>query len=125
MAIVNCPNCDNNISGLTTVCPYCDFERSEIAERELNESRRRKIRDQIYRLKMASYGALTLLLAAFAWYMTDSAGFQHRASVGPYILFTIGAVLYLGIRVFRGKLSGLDLFSRQGPQIFLFIRGIL
>ena len=105
MAIVNCPNCDKNISGLTTVCPYCDFERGEIAERELNESRRRKIRDQIYRLKMASYGALTLLLAAFAWYMTDSAGFEQRASVGPYILFTIGALLYLGIRVFLFKAS--------------------
>ena len=105
MAIVNCPNCDKNISGLTTVCPYCDFEPGEIAERELNESRRRKIRDQIYRLKMASYGALTLLLAAFAWYMTDSAGFEQRASVGPYILFTIGALLYLGIRVFLFKAS--------------------
>jgi len=99
MAIVNCPNCDKPISGLTTVCPYCDFERSEIAEDQLKESRRRRIRDQIYRLKMASYGALTLLLVAFGWYMADTAGFQHRASVGPYILFTIGASIYLLIRV--------------------------
>lgn len=105
MAIVNCPNCNNNISSLTLVCPYCDFERGEVAERKIKESRRRKIRDQIYRLKMASYGALSLLLAAFAWYMVDSAGFQQRASVGPYILFTIGAVIYLLIRALLFKSS--------------------
>ena len=105
MAIINCPNCDNNISSLTTVCPYCDFERGEVAEREIKEFRRRKIRDQIYYLKMASYGALTLLLLAFGWYMTDSAGFQQRASSGPYILFTVGAVIYLLIRALLFKSS--------------------
>jgi hypothetical protein len=98
VAIVNCPNCDKSISSLTSVCPYCEFERGEVAEEELKESRRRKIGDQIYRLKMASYGALTLLLVSFAWYMTDSSGFQHRASIGPYILFTVGAAIYLVIR---------------------------
>jgi len=99
VAIVNCPKCDKNISSLTSVCPYCEFERGEVAEGELKETRRRKIRDRIYHLKMASYAALALLLAAIAWYMKDTAGFQHRASVGPYILFTIGAAIYLVIRV--------------------------
>jgi len=103
VAIVNCPNCNNNISSLTTVCPYCDFERGEIAEVKLKESRRRIIRDQIYRLKMASYGALTLLLLAFAWYMADTAGLQQRASVGPYIMFTVGAAIYLVIRALLFK----------------------
>jgi len=99
VAIVNCPKCDKNISSLTLVCPYCGFERGEVAEDELQETRRRKIRDRIYHLKMASYAALALLLAAIAWYMKDTDGFQHRASVGPYILFTIGAAIYLVIRV--------------------------
>lgn len=103
MAIVSCPSCDNNISSLTTVCPYCDFERGEVAEEGLKESRRRIIREQIYRLKMASYGALTLLLLAFAWYMADTAGFQQRASVGPYIMFTVGAAIYLVIRALLFK----------------------
>ena len=81
------------------VCPYCDFEQSEEARKELIKARRRKIKDQIYRLKMASYAALTLLLVAFAWYMTDTAGFRYQASLGPYVLFTVGAVIYLLIRV--------------------------
>ena len=100
MAIVNCPKCDKNISSLTVLCPYCGFQRGEVAEEALKEFRRRKLRDRIYYLKMSSYAALTMLLAAFAWYMTDTSGFQHRASIGPYALFTIGAASYLVIRVY-------------------------
>ncbi len=100
MAIISCPSCDKNISSRTTLCPYCGFQRSEVAEEELKEFRRRKIRDRIYRLKMLSYVALTFLAAAFGWYMVDTAGFQHRASMGPYALFTIGAACYLVIRVY-------------------------
>jgi hypothetical protein len=46
---------------------------------------------------------LTLLIGAFAWYLTDTAGFQHRASMGPYVLSTIGGALYLVIRVYLFK----------------------
>lgn len=82
------------------LCPYCGFQRGEVAEEQLKELRRRKIRDRIYRLKMVSYIALTFLAAAFGWYMVNTSGFQHRASMGPYVLFTIGAAFYLVIRVY-------------------------
>ena len=100
MAIISCPNCDKNISSRTMLCPYCGFQRGEAAEEELEEFRRRKMRDRIYHLKMASYIALTFLTAAFGWYMVDTSGLQHRASAGPYVLFTIGAAFYLVIRVY-------------------------
>ncbi len=100
MAIVNCPKCDKNLSSLTMLCPYCGFQRGEVEEEELKKLRRRKLRDRIYRLKMTSYAALTMLLVAFGWYMADTSGFQHRASIGPYALFTIGAASYLIIRVY-------------------------
>lgn len=103
MAIISCPNCDKNISSHTMLCPYCGFQRGEVAEEELREFRRRKLRDHIYHLKMASYAALTLLIGAFAWYLSDTQGFQYRSSMGPYILFAVGAVCYLGIRVFLYK----------------------
>jgi hypothetical protein len=99
VAIVNCKKCDNNVSSMTTICPYCGFEQSETAEAQLNESRRQKIKEDIYRLKMSSYVALSLLLAAFIWFMSDSYGYQHRVSIGPYILFSAGAVAYLVIRI--------------------------
>jgi len=103
MAIVSCPKCDKNISSRTMLCPYCGFQRGEVAEQELKEIRRRKLRDRVYHLKMASYAALTLVVAAFAWYMVDTSGFQHRASVGPYVLSTIGAAIYLVVRVYLFK----------------------
>lgn len=103
MAIVNCPKCDKNISSRTTLCPYCGFQRGEVAEQELKEFRRRQLRDRVYHLKMASYAALTLLVASFGWYLVDTLGFQHRASAGPYILFTVGAAIYVVIRVYLFK----------------------
>ena len=103
MAIANCPKCDKSISSRTMLCPYCGFQRGEVVERELKKFRRRKLRDRVYHLKMASYAALTLLVASFGWYLVDTSGFQHRASAGPYILFTIGAAIYIVIRVYLFK----------------------
>lgn len=103
MAIISCPSCDKQISSRSTLCPYCGFQRGEVAEEQLKEFRRRRLRDRIYHLKMASYGALTLLIGAFGWYLSETSGFQSRSSVGPYIMFTIGSACYLVIRVYLYK----------------------
>jgi len=100
MAIISCPDCDKNISSHTKLCPYCGFQRGEVAEEQLIEFRRRKLRDRIYHLKMTSYAALMLLIVAFGWYMVDTSGFQYRSSIGPFILFVLGAVSYLTIRIY-------------------------
>lgn len=103
MAIISCPSCDKNISSHTALCPYCGFQQGEVAEEDLRELRRRKLRDRIYHLKMTSYLALTLLIAAFGWYLMDTSGFQYRSSMGPYILFILGAAGYLVIRIYLYK----------------------
>lgn len=103
MAIVNCPKCNSKISSRTRLCPYCGFQRGEDAEEALKEFKRRKLRDRIYHLKMGSYAALTLLIASFGWYLMDTSGFQYRASMGPYVMCTIGAAIYLPIRIFLYK----------------------
>ena len=103
MAIISCPSCDKSISTQTMLCPYCGFQRGEVEEEQLQEFRRRTIRDRIYHLKMASYAALTLLVAAFGWYLEDTSGLQHRSSAGPYIMFTVGAACYMDIRVYLYK----------------------
>ena len=100
MAIISCPSCSKNISSHTMLCPYCGFHRDEVAVEELREFRRRKLRDRVYHLKMASYAALTLLIAAFGWYIADTSGFQYRSSMGPYVMFIIGSAFYLVIRVY-------------------------
>ena len=103
MAIVSCPSCDKNISSQTTLCPYCGFLRDEASEERLRETRRRALRDRVYHLKMASYVALTLLIAAFGWYIAETSGFQHRSSLGPYVLFAAGAFCYMIIRLYLYK----------------------
>ena len=103
MAIISCPSCDKPISSRTQLCPHCGFERGEVAEEQLKEFRRRKLRDRIYHLKMYSYVALTVLLIAFGWYIMDTSGFQHRSSNGPYLLFAIGGLCYALIRVYLYK----------------------
>jgi hypothetical protein len=103
MAIISCPDCEKNISSHSAVCPYCGFERDEEAEDKLREFRRRKLRDHIYRLKMSSYLALTLLIVSFGWYLMETSGFKYKSSVAPYVLFTIGAVSYLVIRIYLYK----------------------
>lgn len=103
MAIIKCPKCDNMISSQTRQCPKCGFERGEVNEEELRESRRRELRDRVYQLKMASYAALTVLLVAFGWYWAETDSFMHQSSMGPYVLFAAGAVAYLVIRVFLFK----------------------
>lgn len=107
MAIINCSKCKKLISSRTTLCPYCGFEHGEVAEEQLKELRRRKLRDRIYHLKMTSYAALTLLIAAFGWYLNATQWFQVRSGIGPYILFSIGALAYFVIRVFlfRSKMA--------------------
>ena len=100
MAIVKCPKCDKRISSQIQLCPQCGFQRGEVDEDELRESRRREIRDRIYRLKMASYAALTLLLVAFGWYWVATESFRYQSTMGPYALFAVGATAYLLIRIF-------------------------
>ena len=103
MAIISCPSCDKPISSRTQLCPHCGFERGEVAEEQLKEFRRRKLRDRIYHLKMYSYVALTVLLIAFGWYIMDTSGFQFRSSTGPYLLFAAGGLCYAVIRFYLYK----------------------
>ena len=98
MAIIECPGCNKRVSNMTTTCPLCGSELKGIDEERLQELRRRKLKDKVYYTKMYSYLALTLLIVAFGWYLKATAWFQHQSSMGPYILFAIGAVAYLVVR---------------------------
>ena len=85
------------------LCPFCGFQRGEVDEEELQEHRRRKLRDQVYHLKMGSYAVLTLFVVAFAWYWVNTGGFTRPSSSGPYALLAIAALAYLAVRGFLYK----------------------
>ena len=103
MPIISCPKCDKNISSHSVLCPYCGFQRGEVAEEQLIEFRRRKLRDRIYHLKMTSYAALALLISACGWYLLDAPTLQKSPSIGPFVLFIAGGLGYLVIRIYLYK----------------------
>jgi len=103
MAIISCPDCKKSISSHTALCPYCGFQRGEVSEEQFKEFQRRKLRDRIYHLKMTSYAALALLLAAFGWFLMATSNFQNVPPKGPYVLFMIGSVGYLIVRIYLYK----------------------
>jgi len=103
MAIISCPKCKKPISSHTALCPYCGFQQSEVSEAQLKEFQRRTLRDRIYHLKMSSYAALALLIAAFGWFLLDTSNLQRMPSNGPYILFGVGSLCYLVIRYYLYK----------------------
>lgn len=98
------------------LCPYCGFQRGEVAEERLMEFRRRKLRDRIYHLKMTSYAALALLITAFGWYLVDSPTFQKSPSIGPFVLFFASVFGYLAVRIFLFKAkAALKRLSLRSP----------
>ncbi len=103
--IVNCPNCRKPMSSKAPACPNCGFERGEVSDEQLEELARRRLRDRIYRLKMASYGAITLLLVAAGWYFDQTADLDLRPTAGPLVVVAVGAVAYVISRglLFKAK----------------------
>ena len=103
--IIKCPSCRNQISSKVSVCPHCGFELGEMTDEKFEELERRKLRDRIYRLKMSSYGAITVLLAAAGWYFYETADMDITPSTGPIILVAVGSVAYVVVRglLFKAK----------------------
>lgn len=103
--IVNCPQCRKPISNKVAVCPHCGVERGELSDEQITELERRRLRDRIYRLKMANYAAITVLLVAAGWYFYETADMDLAPSIGPMLLVGFGAVMYVILRglLFQSK----------------------
>ncbi len=93
------------MSSKAPLCPNCGFERGEVSEEQLEELGRRRLRDRIYRLKMGSYAAISLLLAGAGWYFYQASQLELRPTVGPLCLVAVGAVAYVVVRalLFKSK----------------------
>lgn len=103
--IINCPNCRKQISSRATLCSYCGEVLGEVSEEQMQEYARRRLRDRIYYLKMASYTCITILVAACAWYWWESADFSRLPSAIPVVLVSVGTIGYVVVRVllFRAR----------------------
>lgn len=97
--IVNCPNCNKQISSMAALCTHCGFARDQASEEAMLEFKRRKLRDRLYHLKMTSYAVISVFLAGFGWYWWDTEGFQTGSGTGPVIVLAIASIGYLVVRV--------------------------
>ena len=113
MALIDCPECGKRVSNVTRMCPHCGFHRGEISQEQLQERQRRRLRDKVYHLKMASYAIMSLFLAAFGWYWWESGDFQGPPSAGPLGLIVLAAAAYLVNRylLFRARRQMRQLLS--------------
>ena len=105
MALIDCPGCGKRVSDVTRICPHCGLHRGEVSDEQMHEFQRRRLRDRVYHLKMASYAIMTLFLAAFGWYWWESGDFQQAPSAGPLGLIVLAATAYLVNRflLFRAR----------------------
>lgn len=105
MPVIPCPNCGQRVSSRAAICGNCGHELGDASEEDRKRFRRRKLRNQLYRLNMASYAIMAAVIAAFGWYWIGTDGFQAPVSTnGPYYLMAASAVAYLAVRALQFRL---------------------
>ncbi len=103
MALINCPRCGERFSSQLSGCPDCGLNPSNTDIAALKKTALRAFRVRIYRLKMTSYTALTLLTAGFIWYYVDSEQFTQSVGNGIWVLMGVGIFAYVVIRLLMLK----------------------
>ena len=99
MAIINCPSCGRRISNRAGQCPFCNFKLTDAGPGiSADEARRRQQRQQMYRLQMQTYAAVTLSVIGFAWFWYETYLIGRPAPPACLATLAVGVVWYLGAR---------------------------
>lgn len=96
--ITKCPACRKQISSRAPMCSYCGEELGEVSDEQRLEYQRRRLRDHIYHLKMASYTCIAVLVLAAGWYWWESSDFSRMPSTVPVVLVSAGTIAYVVVR---------------------------
>ena len=105
------------MSSLAPSCPQCGHQRdrSQQSADDSNELRLQRLRLWRYRLRMASYTAMTLMLAGvIAWWL-DS-GMLGAPGTFAKLAMAIGVVAYLGLRSSLFRLAQQIKVTRKALQ---------
>ncbi len=99
MALMRCPQCRQRISSLALSCPHCGHRRDQrqASVETISELRMRRLKLWRYRLRMASYTAMTLVLAGVITWWLES-GLLGTPGWFAKLAIAIGVLGYLGVR---------------------------
>ena len=98
MSAIACPECNKRISSHSSICRFCGHRFGEVSPEDIALYEARRMRDRIYRLNMVSYLVIAFLLAGFAWFWWDTAGFSRMPGAGPLVFTGIAALCYVVVR---------------------------
>ena len=106
MAIINCPSCNERISGKAKTCSHCDFNlaagtTADGLSQEQVESKEKLARmKKRYSLQMQAMAGIILFLAgSVIWYVIGEKGLTEMSHFVELGIATIGGVWYLATRV--------------------------
>jgi len=105
------------MSSLSSSCPHCGYQRdrSQQSTDDSNVVRLQRLKLWRYRLRMASYTAMTLMLAGvIAWWL-DS-GMLGAPDTFAKLAMAIGVVAYLGLRSSLFRLAQQIKVTRKALQ---------
>lgn len=99
MALIRCPQCRQRMSSLAPACPQCGYSRdgSQPAVEEIAGLRLQHLKQWRYRLRMASYTAMALMLAGVIGWWLDSGLLAAPGSFAKAAM-AVGVVAYLSLR---------------------------
>lgn len=94
MAIVDCPACKQRISSLAKVCPHCGTALAELSDEELATVQRRRLDQQLFRVRNITYLTMAVALAGMIWWLFAG---PDQAQVAA-VLIAVGGLGYVAAR---------------------------
>lgn len=107
--IIHCPGCNKRISSRNKACPHCRIEIGDSGEgADAEHVSARLAMHRRHRLQMQMYIALFILVGGAVWVWAGSEGFVKEPGTLSLATLTIGALWYIGIRIYMiySKLRG-------------------
>lgn len=99
MAIISCPQCNEQISDKAKVCVHCDVEITEQTAESLASKNRVKRIEAMQSIQTQTFIALLLFVGGFSlWYWKDTFDDQWYNKLGQGMI-AVGFIWYLVNRV--------------------------
>lgn len=98
--LINCPACKKRVSDKAGSCNHCGAALKAGRDgADPDRVVRQRLRQQRHRMNMHTYAAILATVAGFSWFWYETGYGGGEASIWSMGLMGVGAVWYLGVRV--------------------------